>query len=58
LKLNILKRNLMGHFDWPITKKKLKLRRLPKMQFLCESGVSPLWLTYIGEKGRILGKTI
>jgi len=57
LKLNN-KNNLMGHFDWPIATKKLKLGRLPKMQFLCESRVSPLWLTYMGEKGRTLGKTI
>jgi hypothetical protein len=48
----------MSQFDWPITKKKLKLWRLPqdrrsygKMDRLA------LWPTHIGEKGRTLGKT-
>jgi hypothetical protein len=34
----------------------VKLGGSPKEQFLCEDKVSPLWLIYIGEKGRTLGK--
>jgi hypothetical protein len=48
----------MSHFDWPITKKKLKpkLSRLPKIENSMERwSASPFWPTYIGEK--ILGKT-
>jgi len=36
-------------------KKKLKLGRLPKI-ILCEDGVPPIWLIYISEKERPLGK--
>ncbi len=46
----------MIHFNWSIIqKKKLKLRKLPKI-ILCEDGVPPIWLIYISEKERPLGK--
>jgi len=42
----------------PIKKKKLKLWRLPQnRRFYGKMKCLPLWPTYIGEKGRTLGKT-
>jgi hypothetical protein len=38
-------------------KKKLKLWRFPKIEDSMEMGCLPLRPTYIGEKGRTLGKT-
>jgi hypothetical protein len=35
----------IGHFDWPITKKKLKLEKLPN-----EDGMFPLCLTFLVKK--------
>jgi hypothetical protein len=48
----------MSQFDWPSSKKKkLKLWRLPKIdRFYGKMECLPLWPTYIGEKGRTLGK--
>jgi hypothetical protein len=48
----------MVQFDWPITKKNLKLWKLPKnRRFYGKMNCLPLWPTYIGEKGRTLDKT-
>jgi hypothetical protein len=49
----------MSQFDWPITKKKeLKLLRLPQNgRFYGKMECLSLWPSYIGEKGRSLGKT-
>jgi hypothetical protein len=33
-----------------------KLGRFLKITILCKDGVLPIWLTYIGENGRTLGK--
>jgi len=39
-------------------KKKVEIWRLPKIEnFMERWNASPLWPTYIGEKGRTLGKT-
>jgi hypothetical protein len=47
----------MSQFDWPITKKKLELWRLLKIEDSMERwSASPFGPTYIGEKGRTLGK--
>jgi hypothetical protein len=43
----------MSQFDWPITKIRLKLWKLPKIQD-SKMEYLPLGPTYIGEKGRIL----
>ncbi len=51
----------MSYFDWPITKKikKLKLGWFPQnRRFYCKMECLPLWLKYIGEMGRTLGKNI
>jgi hypothetical protein len=48
-------------FDWPIGEKELKLWRLTKIgrRFFGKLGVPiPFGPTYIGEKGRTLGKNI
>jgi hypothetical protein len=42
----------MGHFDWRIMKRKLKLGRLPKTAVSMQGWKAcPLWLINIGEKG-------
>jgi hypothetical protein len=52
-----------SHYDWPIAQFFLNNKKLnwnfgtsPKMKFLCENVVAPLWFSYICEKGRTLGK--
>jgi hypothetical protein len=46
----------MSQFDWPITKK--RLYEAPQNgRFYGKMECLPLWPTYIGEKGRTLGKT-
>jgi hypothetical protein len=55
----------MSQFDWPITtkknqKKKKKVETMEAYQnrrFYGKMKCLPLWPTYIGEKGRTLGKT-
>jgi hypothetical protein len=47
----------MRYFDWPITRKKLKLWRLTKIQVSLGDGTHLPWLTYIGEKGENFGLT-
>jgi len=46
----------MSQFDWPEGKQKLRLWRLPqdKRFYIGSAHLQP---TYIGEKGRTLGKT-
>jgi hypothetical protein len=40
----------MSQFDWPITRKKMKLWRLPKIEgSILKCRIPPLQLTYIGE---------
>jgi len=47
-----------SQFDWPIAKRKSKLWTLSETKDSMEgwSASLPLWPTYIGEKGRTLGK--
>jgi hypothetical protein len=49
----------MSYFDWPIAKKKVEtMEAPPKIEDSIERlKCLPLWPTYIGEKGRTLGKT-
>jgi hypothetical protein len=48
----------LSQFDWAIAKRKLKLWRLPRnRRFYGKMDCLLLWPTYIGEKGRTLGKT-
>ncbi len=47
----------MGQFDWPIVKK-IETMEAPQIRRLYgEMECVPLWPTYLGEKGRTLGKT-
>jgi hypothetical protein len=47
----------MSQFDWPITKKKVEAMEAPQnKRFYGKIKCLPLWPTYIGEKGRTLGK--
>jgi hypothetical protein len=47
----------MSHFDWPITQKKMKLWRLPKIEVsILKYRVPPLWPTYIGERRTTFAK--
>jgi hypothetical protein len=48
----------MSYFDWPITRKKLKLWRLTKIQVSLGDGTHIPWLTYIDEKGVNFGQNI
>jgi hypothetical protein len=54
----------MSQFDWPITKKKKKKQKKVETmeapqnrKFYGKMECLPLWPTYLGEKGRTLGKT-
>ncbi len=47
----------MSQFDWPIAKK-IETTKSPQNKRFCEKAMClSLWPTYIGEKGRTLGKT-
>jgi hypothetical protein len=55
----------LSDYNWPIAQFIFLNNKLnwnfgtsPKMKFLCENVVAPLWFTYICEKGRTLGKQI
>jgi hypothetical protein len=48
----------MSQFDWPITKKIVETMEVSQnRRFYGKIGCLPLRPTYIGEKGRTLGKT-
>jgi hypothetical protein len=47
----------MRQFDWPITKKIESMEAPQTRRFYGKMECHPLWPTYIGEKGRTLGKT-
>jgi hypothetical protein len=48
----------MSQFDWPITPKKKKLWRLPKIKgSILKCRVHPLLPTYIGERRKTFAKT-
>jgi hypothetical protein len=52
----------ISHFDWPITKKKLKLRRSTNTNFYSQDTniqiyVVALWPMYVGEKRTTLDKS-
>jgi hypothetical protein len=48
----------MSQFDWPLTKKKVETMEAPQNRsFYGKMECLSLWPTYIGEKGRTLGKT-
>jgi hypothetical protein len=47
-----------GENDWPITKKKVQTMEPPQnRRFYGKIEFLPIWPTYLGEKGRTLGKT-
>jgi hypothetical protein len=47
----------MIQFDWPITKKVETMEAPSNRRFYGKMKCLLLWPTYIGEKGRTLGKT-
>jgi len=47
----------MSQFDWPIAKKVETMEAPQNRRFHGKMECLPLWPTYIGEKGRTLGKT-
>jgi hypothetical protein len=47
----------MDQFDWPITKRSCNYVGSKNRSLCGKMNCIPLWPTYIGEKGRTLGKT-